>query len=278
MSHSVPNVSVFSGSANGTLASYTPDMSKSALLHANFHSHAANGGDATDSSKAPVGASGTPTAEQYTEIEALLVVGRKEDALRKAIQCGEWSLALLIGSVCGPEKYSEVVHTYSSNRFPKATPLHLLTLMYADVGSSIVLNTTANTTGGVNTTSSSTTITNTGSGGDALTLWRHNLSAILSNKPSNWQQLASFLGYRLHTESKVRAADLCLCILGFIVSIFVHHLLNCLLSQDIYAAHSAYLTAGAYPTFPVSSSSNNKYVSCIYFSRKIRYWRVFLTS
>lgn len=200
-------MSVFSGSATGAVNSYTPDMSKSALLHANFHTNTATG----------VGSAGGVSADQYTEIEALLVVGRKEDALRKAIQYNEWSLALLIGSVCGPEKYNEVVHTYSSSHFPKSTPLHLLTLMYANVGSSIVLNSTANTTG-TNTSSTnttSTTITNTSSGGDALTLWRHNLSAILSNKPSNWQQLASYLGYRLQTESKVRCM--------FIILRYVHY-------------------------------------------------------
>ena len=197
----MPAVSVFSGSATGAVTSYAPDMSKSALLHANFHSGTASGASGSASG------SGVVRADQYTEIEALLVVGRKEDALRKAIQLNEWSLALLIGSVCGPERYSEVVHTYSSSHFPKATPLHLLTLMYANVGSGVVLNSSANTTGtgtaNTYTNTTSTSITNTSTSGDVLTLWRHNLSAILSNKPSNWQQLASYLGYRLQTESKV---------------------------------------------------------------------------
>ena len=186
---------MFSGSASGAVTSYAPDMAKSALLHANFHT------SSTDTLKTPGSPSGQITPEQYCEIESLLVVGRKEDALRKSIQYHEWSLALLIGSVCGADKYAEVVQSYSHSHFPRATPLHLLTLMYADLGSKAILNSpSASTT----TTSSHTTITNTnGPSNDVLTLWRHNLSAILSNKPNNWQQLASILGYRLQQESKV---------------------------------------------------------------------------
>lgn len=162
-------VSVFSGSAATSITSYAPDMAKPKELHANF---------------TPKHGATTVGAEQYSEIEALLVVGRREDALKKAIQCGEWSLAILIGSVCGAEKYQEVIRSYSASHFPASAPLHLLTLMYTNQATSAVVGTQQSD--------------------DVLSLWRHNLSSILSNKPSNWQQLAQFLGYRLLSESKVR--------------------------------------------------------------------------
>lgn len=174
-SASVPggaSVSVFSGSAASSITSYAPDMTKPRELHANF------------TPKCALTAVG---AEQYSEIEALLVVGRREDALKKAVHYGEWSLAILIGSVCGADKYQEVVRSYSASHFPASAPLHLLTLMYTNQATPAVL--------GANPPSSSSE--------DALALWRHNLSSILSNKPSNWQQLAKILGYRLQSESKV---------------------------------------------------------------------------
>jgi hypothetical protein len=162
-------VTVFSGSATSTLTSYAPDMTKSKELHGSF------------SPPAPATAM---NPERYVEIEALLVVGRKEEALKKAIQCGEWSLALLIGSVCGADKYQEIIRGYSASHFPPSAPMHLLTLLFANQGTSAILSTSKSD--------------------DTLSMWRHNLSAILSNKTSNWQQLASFLGYRLQAESKVR--------------------------------------------------------------------------
>jgi hypothetical protein len=168
-------VTVFSGSASSTLTSYAPDMSKSKELHASF------------TPPAPAAAATNP--ERYVEIEALLVVGRKEEALKKAIQCGEWSLALLIGSVCGADKYQEIIRGYSASHFPPSAPMHLLTLLFANQGTSAILS--------------------TAKADDALTMWRHNLSAILSNKTSNWQQLASFLGYRLQAESKVTRSKIC---------------------------------------------------------------------
>jgi hypothetical protein len=167
------SVTVFSGSASSAATSYVPDMSKSKELHGAFNPTSVS-----------TAAGSALTRDQYVEIEALLVVGRKEDALRKAVQYGEWSLALLIGSVCGPEKYQEVIRSYSASHFPPAAPMHLLTLLYANQGTSAVLSTSKTE--------------------DALTMWKHNLSAILSNKTTNWQQLAMFLGYRLQNESKVR--------------------------------------------------------------------------
>jgi hypothetical protein len=178
MGHAVKETTVVAGGAASVKVfsaaggnAYTPDMGKSKDLHA---AHQATAGAAPMS----------VTAEQYVEIESLLVVGKKEEALKKAIQYGEWSLALLVGSVCGAEKYQEVIRGYSASHFPPSAPLHLLTLLFANQGATAVLS-TAKTD-------------------DALTMWRHNLSSILSNKTSNWQQLATYLGYRLQSEAKVR--------------------------------------------------------------------------
>ena len=177
-------VKVFSGSTSSS--SYSPDMTLSKELYGAFKPTDGKGGDVS--------------TDQYVEIEALLVVGRKEEALRKAIQYGEWSLALLLGSVCGADKYQEVIRSYSASHFPASAPMHLLTLLFANSGSSAVMSTNKS--------------------GDALVMWRHNLSAILSNKASNWQQLATFLGYRLLSESKVSLRNICILVLFFVRWLF----------------------------------------------------------
>ena len=186
------SVTVFSGSASSSLASYVPDMSKSKQLY--------------DTCK-PTTTTATMTSEQYVEIEGLLLVGRKEEALRRAISYGEWSLALLIGSVCGPEKYQEIIRGYSAAHFPAAAPMHTLTLLYANQGSAAVLGTDKPAVRD-----------------EVLTLWRHNLAAILSNKGANWQQLAAFLGYRLQNEAKVSLS----------------HMLYLLIYTVLYVYHTVY--------------------------------------
>ena len=192
-----PTVSVFSGASNAT--AFVPDMTRPKQLYASFAPSAPTGVvTSVDGNGASVGDVATAVGtEQYAEIEALLVVGRREEALKRAIELREWSLAMLIGCVCGAEKYQEVVRSYASSHFPAAAPLHLLTLMFANQGASAVLSSSSN----ANATGTASTVGDDSN--NLLTLWKHNLSAILSNKASNWQKLARFLGYRLHSETKV---------------------------------------------------------------------------
>lgn len=174
-------------------------------------------------------------AERHIAVEKLLLVGDRDAALQLAITHGDWALAMLLSCVCGSDRYQEVVKAYAAASFPSATPLHTLSLVYSNQALSSPLcdakalpkatgsahtsskffaysnataagssaPTDASTSSSSNASSSSSSSNSDSSAVDVLTVWRHTLSAIISNKGSDWKHLSRCIGYRLLTESKV---------------------------------------------------------------------------
>ena len=59
-----------------------------------------------------------------------LIRGNREAALEAAIGGKAWALALVIASVCGAEKYKEVVRLFADSDLTHGTPAHTLALVF----------------------------------------------------------------------------------------------------------------------------------------------------
>lgn len=138
-------------------------------------------------------------AAQHTAIETLLLEGRREEAVAKALECDNWALAIVVASVCSRETYQGVIKAFADANFPKASGLNLLTLVYSSQADSAVKH-----------------------GGRALTstpaadhvalspefVWRRNLAAVLTNKVGDWSSLVRHIGDRILQETGVRRPPL----------------------------------------------------------------------
>ena len=60
-----------------------------------------------------------------------LIRGNRESALEAAIGGKAWALALVIASVCGADKYKEVVRLFADNDLTHGTPAHTLALVFS---------------------------------------------------------------------------------------------------------------------------------------------------
>jgi hypothetical protein len=164
-----------------------------------------------------------PAQALYSKIEDLLARGNRQEAAQLAAKHSDWGLALIIGSVCGTSIYQSLAKEYAAAHFTQGTPLHLLSLVFSNQASEFlhhggrqlfpgVVDGQGNTSsrhgspvpsGGKHRRHSSS-----GVHSNSLTYnWRRNLCAILSNKGSDWQQLATLLGSRvLHDKRDFAAA------------------------------------------------------------------------
>ena len=134
-------------------------------------------------------------ADQHTAIETLLLEGRREEAVAKALECDNWALAIVVASVCSRDTYQGVIKAFADANFPKASGLNLLALVYSSQADSAVKH------GGRALT--------TTPAADHLTLspeyvWRRNLAAVLTNKVGDWSSLVRHIGDRILQETGVR--------------------------------------------------------------------------
>lgn len=126
------------------------------------------------------------------EIENLLLLGRREEAINYAMDNNEWAMALLISGICGTQLYQDVVKRYANACYPSESSLHLLSLVYSNqaLSSTRIPKQLGPSPLQVNTRT-------------IVSLWRRNLASILSNKGEQWKQLVRMLGDRILTEKKV---------------------------------------------------------------------------
>jgi len=177
----------------------SPDMSASRLLYDRFTDDLINRG-AVGGGGGGGGGSSVTKDGLYVDMEGLLLLGQRDEALRLAVASKEWALAMLLGSVSSADKYQEVVRAYANSHFPAGAPMTLLSLMYSNQAMQSLMNipdypTTTTITG-------ATTVHHVGN--DQLKMWRHNLAAVLSNKGTDWRGVLKVLGYKLQTAEEVR--------------------------------------------------------------------------
>ena len=134
-------------------------------------------------------------SQQLSQIETLLMLGRREEAVKIAMEIPNWSLAILISSVCDKSTYQEVIRAYSDFMFPRTSGLNLLAHIYSNQAENMIRH-GGKVLGGINT---GTTVTSCPS----EAMWRRNLAAVISNKVDDWSALARHIGDRVLQESGV---------------------------------------------------------------------------
>lgn len=137
-------------------------------------------------------------AKTYARIESLLLSGRRSEAVDVATDAEDWPLAIIISSVCGKSTYQAVIRAYADKHFPKQSGLNLLSLIYSNQAEGTLKH------GGKAFVASSPS--QGPSGQDTSSLWKRNLSAVLSNKVGDWSQLVRHIGDRILQESGVGPA------------------------------------------------------------------------
>jgi hypothetical protein len=142
----------------------------------------------------------------YAKVEQLLIRGQREDACALAVDAEQWSIALMIGSMCGKETFQHMMKTLADKSFPQHSTLHLMSLLYSNQAESMVryggrsLAGDNHKSGGIDSSPSS---------------WKKNLTAVVANKVGDWVSLSKAVGDRIMDSS-----------------------------GDIMAAHFAYLVSG----------------------------------
>jgi hypothetical protein len=137
-------------------------------------------------------------SQQLSQIETLLMLGRREEAVKIAIEIHNWSLAILISSVCDKSTYQDVIRAYSEYMFPRTSGLNLLTHIYSNQAENMIRH-GGKVLGGLSG----------GAGGShaapsaSEAMWARNLAAVISNKVDDWSTLARHIGDRVLQESGV---------------------------------------------------------------------------
>jgi hypothetical protein len=166
---------------------------------------------------APASSPAAQDPQLYAKIEELLARGHRQEAAQLAAKNADWGLAMVIGSVCGTGIYQSIAKEYATSHFSPGTPLHLLSLLFSNQATEFLhhggrqlfpndANTSRTTSPAAVPSSKSGPNSKTrrnGAAPNTLTAnWRRNLSAILSNKSSDWQQLATLLGSRILHDNR----------------------------------------------------------------------------
>jgi hypothetical protein len=119
-------------------------------------------------------------SEVYAKIESLLVCGLREEAVDFASDNSEWGIAFVIGAVCSPEKYKELVLKFSNKNFPSNSTLNSLTQTFANQPIQF---------SSFSEESNKTLLDN----------WRRTVASILANKLPGWDENLVLLGDRIHS-------------------------------------------------------------------------------
>ena len=130
---------------------------------------------------------GSSNGEVLAQVEALIICGCREDAADLAARSAEWGLAILVSSLCSPEKYKEIVSRYSEQAFPVNSTLSIISRLFSNQP----LNTIADNI--VDTASSSNE-------SSFMQNWRRNAAAIIANKNVGWEKNLTALADKLHND------------------------------------------------------------------------------
>lgn len=139
-------------------------------------------------------------------VESLLLRGKREEAVHEAIASKNFTMALLVSSMCGRETFQDATRQFADEVFLSGSPLHTLAMLFS---------------GQLHPPEDSTLHRGQGQsllwGGSAqelLATWRHHLAAIISNRILGWDRIVLSLGDRLLNLGDIHAAHFCYMVCG----------------------------------------------------------------
>jgi hypothetical protein len=135
------------------------------------------------------------TMSKLHSVENLLLLGKKEEAVKESLSIGNFALALIIARCCGHDLYAQTVQCFADAVLPESMSLRTISLLLS---------------GQLNASGLGLNLPWRNESKDVLQKsWKHHLAAILSNRTEEWSQLSISLGDRLADIGEVTAAHFC---------------------------------------------------------------------
>ena len=151
----------------------------------------------------PPSESGRTNGQSLNSVERLLLSGKREQAVEEAISCKNFTMALLVASLCSQAVYQHAAKCFADEVLSKGLPLHTIALLFAgqfhpsswdEVAPEVLRRT-----------------------------WKRHLAAVISNRVEGWDETVLALGDRLMDLGDVMAAHVCFMVCGCSVGKPVSH-------------------------------------------------------
>ena len=131
-------------------------------------------------------------AEIMNVVQGHLLKGQRDHALSAAVGAKQYPLALLIASICGRDKYQEVVREYMSSIAVPGSVLNTVGMVFSGQGHMV-----------------------SQSGSEMLiTDWMPNLAAVVTNRTGGWDSVVRDLGDRLPSRGQIVPGHFCHMVAG----------------------------------------------------------------
>jgi len=140
-------------------------------------------------------------ASSLEEIQTLLMRGKREEAVKRALTGKHYALALLIASVCDHSTYHAVARCFVDKALAAGSPLHTVAALFANQ---------------MDSTDMDSTISNfwKDSTQNLRETWQLHLASILSNQTQGWKKIVVSLGDKLLENDLCHAAHFCYLVAG----------------------------------------------------------------
>ena len=136
----------------------------------------------------------------YDNVQRLLLRGKRNEAVDEAIASRDFSMALLVASMCDRETYQKAARQYAEQVFLQGSPLHTVAMLFSGQLQIPVDGSDTSHWGG--------------SSKELVASWRYHLAAIISNRTVGWDRIVLSLGDRLKELGDVHASHFCYMVCG----------------------------------------------------------------
>ena len=134
------------------------------------------------------------------KVEALLVEGKRKEAVDEAIASKDFATALFLADTCDPVTSQRVKMVFAQNAFTSSSPINTVALLFS---------------GALQASEASGASIHWGENPNELKAsWKRHLAGIISNRVSGWDTVVVSLGDRLREMGEVSAAHFCYMVSG----------------------------------------------------------------
>ena len=188
---------------NGGHASHThPNGAASsngvdAALAAALRQHPGTGA-ASASTASMLAPSAPPSPAALQSIQDLILSGRKTEALKSAVQCHAWPLALILARSLGAAEWQSAVESFAVASFSPASPLNTVCMLASGASTRAIPDPT----------------TNPAAAGQVLETWRQHAAALALGHMQGAEQALEALGDALLSRGCVSQAHTCFVLAG----------------------------------------------------------------
>ena len=134
------------------------------------------------------------------KVEALLVEGKRKEAVEEAIASKDFATALFLADTCDLVTSQRVKMVFAQNAFTSSSPINTVALLFS---------------GALQASEASGASIHWGVSSNELKVsWKRHLAGIISNRVSGWDTIVVSLGDRLREMGEVSAAHFCYMVCG----------------------------------------------------------------